>query len=278
MVLVSKLQKVKVYQYLLAEGVLYVKKDTHLPMHRDLQVPNLLVMMLMKSMLTKKYVSEVFSWQYSYYTLTIKGIRFLREFLGVKYNVVPDTYKNWKLQSIINYVEERPIVEQDMPVVPHYFPLENVKTVVMPFHPQMRVITEIDTTFTLFPRKVMDNRLMSRKQMTIDIFHRQSAPSNEQIAQEIAKKFKADPRAVVIYGTKSKFGGGRSNCFCFIYDSFDIRKKLDSLPRQRKLGLKGKKNQIRNIRKSLRRRQKTVRGVAKTKVQAGAKKQKKKKE
>jgi len=143
----------------------------------------------------------------------------------------------------------------------------------------MHIMSESDITFTLFPRKIMDNRLMSRKQMTIDIFHNnKNAPSNEAIAQEIAKKFKADPKAIVIYGTKSKFGGGKTNCFCLIYDSFDIRKKLDSLPRQRKLGLKVKKNQIRKIRKSLRRRQKTVRGVAKTKVQAGAKKQKKKKE
>ena len=50
-------------------------------------------MMLMQSMMTKKYISEVFSWQYSYYTLNNEGIKFLREFLGVGENVVPETMK-----------------------------------------------------------------------------------------------------------------------------------------------------------------------------------------
>ena len=49
--------------------------------------------MLMQSMMTKKYISEVFSWQYSYYTLNNEGIKFLREFLGVGENVVPETMK-----------------------------------------------------------------------------------------------------------------------------------------------------------------------------------------
>ena len=140
-------------------------------------------------------------------------------------------------------------------------------------------MAEVETTFTLFPRKIMDNRLLCRKQMLIDIFHNgKNAPSNEVIANEIAKKFKVDKNTVVVYGTKSKYGGGRTKSFCFVYDSFELRKKLDNLPNQRKLGLKQKKTQIRKIRKSLRRRQNCVRGVEKTKVQAGSKKQKKKKE
>ena len=140
-------------------------------------------------------------------------------------------------------------------------------------------MAEVETTFTMFPRKIMDNRLLCRKQMMIDIFHSgKNAPSNEQISVEISKKFKVDKNTVVVYGTKSKFGGGRTKSFCLIYDSFDLRKKLDTLPNQRMLGLKQKKTQIRKIRKSLRRRQNCVRGIEKSKVQAGSKKQKKKKE
>ena len=49
--------------------------------------------MLMRSMLTKKYVTEIFSWQYCYFTLTEEGIKFLRLFLGVGDNIVPETMK-----------------------------------------------------------------------------------------------------------------------------------------------------------------------------------------
>jgi small subunit ribosomal protein S10e len=56
-------------------------------------MPNIVVLMLIKSMLSKKYVSEVFSWQYSYFTLNNDGIKFLREYLGVGENVVPETMK-----------------------------------------------------------------------------------------------------------------------------------------------------------------------------------------
>ena len=42
MVLVSKENKRKIYEYLLAEGVIVVKKDSYLPKHQHLQdVPNL---------------------------------------------------------------------------------------------------------------------------------------------------------------------------------------------------------------------------------------------
>jgi small subunit ribosomal protein S24e len=140
-------------------------------------------------------------------------------------------------------------------------------------------MAEPEINFTLYIKRLMHNKLLCRKQMALTAFHNnKAAPSKEQILQEVAKKFKADPNTIVIYGEKSKFGGGKTGCFCFIYDTFELRKKLDTIPNQRKLKLRTKKTQIRKIRKSLRRRQKTVRGVAKTKVQAGAKKQKKKKE
>ncbi len=42
MVLVSKENKRKIFEYLLAEGVLVVKKDSYLPKHQNLtDVPNL---------------------------------------------------------------------------------------------------------------------------------------------------------------------------------------------------------------------------------------------
>ena len=51
MVLVSKENKRKIYEYLLKEGVIVVKKDAYLPKHQHLtDVPNLHVMMIVKSL------------------------------------------------------------------------------------------------------------------------------------------------------------------------------------------------------------------------------------
>ena len=51
MVLVSKENKRKIYEYLLKEGVIVVKKDSYLPKHQHIaDVPNLQVMMIVKSL------------------------------------------------------------------------------------------------------------------------------------------------------------------------------------------------------------------------------------
>ena len=63
MVLVSKENKRKIYEYLLNEGVIVVKKDSYLPKHQQLQdVPNLHVMMIVKSLKSKGFVQDVFCW------------------------------------------------------------------------------------------------------------------------------------------------------------------------------------------------------------------------
>jgi small subunit ribosomal protein S10e len=63
MVLVSKENKRKIYEYLLNEGVIVVKKDGYLPKHQHLKdVPNLQVMMIVKSLKSKGFVQDVFCW------------------------------------------------------------------------------------------------------------------------------------------------------------------------------------------------------------------------
>lgn len=63
MVLVSKENKRKIYEYLLNEGVIVVKKDSYLPRHQNLmEVPNLQVMMVLKSLKSKGFVQDVFCW------------------------------------------------------------------------------------------------------------------------------------------------------------------------------------------------------------------------
>lgn len=43
--------------------------------------------------------------------------------------------------------------------------------------------------------------------------------SKNDIAANLAQKFKQDERNVVVYGLKTQFGGGRSTGFALIYDT-----------------------------------------------------------
>ena len=62
MVLVSKENKRKIYEYLLNEGVIVVKKDSYLPKHQQLDAPNLHVQMIVKSLKSQGFLQEVFCW------------------------------------------------------------------------------------------------------------------------------------------------------------------------------------------------------------------------
>ena len=94
MVLVSKAERRQIFTYLLREGTIVVKKDAYLPHHQHLkEISNLRVQMIVKSLKSRGYLNEVFSWQWSYYTITKAGIAFLVKELGVSSDVVPATYK-----------------------------------------------------------------------------------------------------------------------------------------------------------------------------------------
>lgn len=83
MVLVSKAQKRSVYEYLMENGVLVVKKDSYLPKHQHItNVPNLIVQMVVKSMKSRGLIDEVFNWQWSYYFLNENGVKYLGKALG----------------------------------------------------------------------------------------------------------------------------------------------------------------------------------------------------
>ena len=89
MVLVSKEEKRAIYQYLLQEGVIVVRKDGYLPFHQNfsekVKVTNLKVMMIVKSLKSQGFLTDVFNWQWSYYTVTSKGVNFLVKALGKKF-------------------------------------------------------------------------------------------------------------------------------------------------------------------------------------------------
>ena len=92
MVLVPLKDKVKLYTYFLKEGVFACKKD-NTSNNPTLNIPNLHCFLVMRSLVSRKMATEIFSWQWHYYFLTKQGVDYLREYLGLPANIVPNTYK-----------------------------------------------------------------------------------------------------------------------------------------------------------------------------------------
>merc|ERR1712156_1291892 len=112
MVLISRENRNKVYEYLLQEGVIVIKKEFNFELHADTKVPNLHVWMLLRSLHSKGIVDLVFNWLYYYYNVKDTGVKFLRDALGiVEERVVPNTFKKVRKDYVgrdENEEEDRP--------------------------------------------------------------------------------------------------------------------------------------------------------------------------
>lgn len=83
----------QIYESLFKEGVLVAPKDFNRPTHPDIpSVRNLEVIKSMQSLTSKGYVKTQFSWQWYYYTLTDEGLAYLREWLHLPSEIVPQTH------------------------------------------------------------------------------------------------------------------------------------------------------------------------------------------
>jgi small subunit ribosomal protein S10e len=73
--------------------VLVAPKDFNRPTHPDITtVRNLEVIKAMQSLTSKGFVKTQFSWQWYYYTLTDEGLAYLREWLNLPAEIVPQTH------------------------------------------------------------------------------------------------------------------------------------------------------------------------------------------
>lgn len=99
MVLIPKENRRKLYENLVSEGVIVVKKDPTLQKHQEVEIPNLHVMMMMKSLTSKGLVEEDFNWLWSYYKLNNDGLTQLRDYLGFPPEVIPKTMKKQPKKS-----------------------------------------------------------------------------------------------------------------------------------------------------------------------------------
>ncbi len=91
--LVPRKNRLEVYTHLFRNGVIAVKKDIFAAKHQQIDVPNVQVMKLMVVLKSKDYITEVFSWQWHYFTLTAAGVEYLRNYLHLADDVLPNTHK-----------------------------------------------------------------------------------------------------------------------------------------------------------------------------------------
>jgi len=125
-----------------------------------------------------------------------------------------------------------------------------------------------DKTCIVRTRKFMNNRLLSRKQMIVDVIHhgRPNVPKAE-LRQKLAKMYKVqDSQTIMLYGFRTQFGGGKSTGFGLIYDNLQSAKKYEPKHRLVRFGLATHVATGRKQRKEKKNRIKKVRGTKKAKV------------
>jgi small subunit ribosomal protein S24e len=85
---------------------------------------------------------------------------------------------------------------------------------------------------TLRTSKFITNRLLQRKQFVVTITHPTRANlSRDEVAERLAQLYKSDKERVVVFGLRTKFGGGVSTGFGLVYDDEDAQRKFE--PRYR---------------------------------------------
>ncbi|CAD6579496.1 MAG: hypothetical protein TREMPRED_002507 [Tremellales sp. Tagirdzhanova-0007] len=92
---------------------------------------------------------------------------------------------------------------------------------------------------TLRTSKFITNRLLKRKQFVLTVLH-PTRPnlSRAELGGKLATLYKTDKERVVVFGLKTKFGGGSSQGFGLVYDDEESQKKFE--PRYRLVRVRGK--------------------------------------
>ena len=92
--LVSKKNRVAIYSEIFKEGVLVAPKDVTGVDHKDLGIFNVEVIQMMRSLVSRGYVKESFSWEWYYWQLTDEGVEYLRSYLHLPAEIIPATHVN----------------------------------------------------------------------------------------------------------------------------------------------------------------------------------------
>merc|ERR1711998_709285 len=110
-------------------------------------------------------------------------------------------------------------------------------------------------TVTVRPRKLLTNRLLSRRQMVLDIAHPNLPTPDKALLRKLicehlskSKHAKAEPEATMVFGVKTDYGGGKSTAFCLVYDSVEDAKKIEAATKTGRKQRKEKKNREKKFR------------------------------
>merc|ERR1711918_288090 len=128
-------------------------------------------------------------------------------------------------------------------------------------------------TVTVRPRKLLTNRLLSRRQMVLDIAHPNLPTPDKAMLRKLicehlckSKHAKAEPEATMVFGIKTDYGGSKSSAFCLVYDSVDAAKLVEPKYRLGRNGLMEVATKTgRKQRKEKKNREKKFRGTRKEK-------------
>ena len=98
----------KILRYLFENGVLCVS-DNQAGMHDELECLNIYPYQLGRSFVSKGLCKKTYAWSHAYYTLTDKGIEYLRNLFGLPANAAPATLKACETKVLENRPARRPI-------------------------------------------------------------------------------------------------------------------------------------------------------------------------
>ena len=85
--------------------------------------------------------------------------------------------------------------------------------------------------------------------------------AKSELQEVVAKMYKGDAKLTVLFGFRTKFGGGKSTGFCLIYDNENALRKFEPQHRQVRLGLVVKKEQSRKAMKEAKNKGLKIRGT-----------------
>ena len=91
MILISKKQKRQLYVELFKNGVMVVNDYKY-----EKKISNFITIQVMNSLLSKGFVKKQYTWRVYYFTITEKGVDFIKSYLNFPSYLVPKTYEHNK--------------------------------------------------------------------------------------------------------------------------------------------------------------------------------------
>jgi len=111
-------------------------------------------------------------------------------------------------------------------------------------------------------RKFKRNPLLARKQMIVDVIHPGRANvSKDELSELLAGMYKGDAKLTILFGFRTKFGGGKSTGFCLIYDNQESMLKFEPKHRMVRKGVTVAKETSRKAMKEAKNKGLKVRGT-----------------